>query len=132
MSLFWSIFKESFNLWCLLLMITLYHQTKILISFWYKRGLNLKSLIQPSETYFKKKKAKKKKKNLPVKLIETHILNYFLDILYHCILFTLSFISYLNIKWNTVFFTICWQPKIVIKSIINNRYVVKMMENYMK
>ena len=31
-------------------MIALYHQTKTLISFWYKRGLNPKSLIQPSET----------------------------------------------------------------------------------
>ena len=28
----------------------LYHQTKIPIGFWYKRGLNPKSLIQPSET----------------------------------------------------------------------------------
>ena len=31
-------------------MIVFYHQTKILISFWCKRGLNLRSLIQPSET----------------------------------------------------------------------------------
>ena len=28
----------------------LYHQTKIPIGFWYRRGLNPKSLIQPSET----------------------------------------------------------------------------------
>ena len=38
---------------------TLYHQTKIPIGFWYRRGLNPKSLIQPSET-------------LPVKLTGTH------------------------------------------------------------
>ena len=31
-------------------MITLYHQTKIPISFWCRRGLNPRSLIQPSET----------------------------------------------------------------------------------
>ena len=50
--------RESFNLWRLLLMIALYHQTKIPISFWRRRGLNLRSLIQPSET-------------LPVELIGT-------------------------------------------------------------
>ena len=33
-----------------LLMITLYYQTKIPISFWCRRGLNPKSLIQPSKT----------------------------------------------------------------------------------
>ena len=104
-------------------MIIFYHQTKILISFWYKRRLNLKSFIQLLETYFSKKK--KKSKTLLVKLNRTHISNYFLDIPYHRILFTLSFISYLNIKWNKVFFTTCWQPKIVIKSIINNRYRLK-------
>ena len=31
-------------------MIAFYHQTKTPISFWYKRGLNHRSLIQPSET----------------------------------------------------------------------------------
>ena len=31
-------------------MITLYHQTNTPISFWYRQRLNLKSLIQPSET----------------------------------------------------------------------------------
>ena len=40
-------------------MIALYHQTKIPISFWCTRGLNSKSLIQPSET-------------LPVKLTRIH------------------------------------------------------------
>ena len=40
-------------------MIALYHQTKTPISFWRKRGLNPKSLIQPSEI-------------LPVKLTGTH------------------------------------------------------------
>ena len=43
-------FRESFNLWRPLLMITLYHQTKTPISFWCRRGLNPRSLIQPSET----------------------------------------------------------------------------------
>ena len=38
---------------------TLYHQTKIPIGFWYRRELNPKSLIQPSET-------------LPIKLTRTH------------------------------------------------------------
>ena len=40
-------------------MITLYHQTKTLISFWFRRKLNLGSLIQPSKT-------------LPVKPTGTH------------------------------------------------------------
>ena len=40
-------------------MIALYHQTKTPISFWRRWGLNLKSLIQPSET-------------LPVELAGTH------------------------------------------------------------
>ena len=31
-------------------MITIYHHTKISISFWYRQGLNLRSLIQLSET----------------------------------------------------------------------------------
>ena len=33
-------FWEIFNLWCFLLMIIFYHQTKTLIDFWYKRWLN--------------------------------------------------------------------------------------------
>ena len=33
-----------------LLMIALYYQIKISIKFWYKWGLNPRSLIQPSET----------------------------------------------------------------------------------
>ena len=41
-------------------MITLYHQTKTPISFWCRRGLNPRSLIQPSET-------------LQVELTGTHI-----------------------------------------------------------
>ena len=40
-------------------MIVFYHQTKIPINFWCRRGLNPRSFIQPSET-------------LPVELIETH------------------------------------------------------------
>ena len=55
--------RESFNLWSLFLMITLYQPTKILISFWYRRGLNHRSLIQLSET-------------LPVKLTGTHVNQY--------------------------------------------------------
>ena len=43
-------FWESFNLWRPLLMIALYHQIKTPISFWCRRGLNPRSLIQPSET----------------------------------------------------------------------------------
>ena len=54
-----NFFLESFNLWRPLLMIALYHQTKTPISFWCKRGMNPRSLIQPSET-------------LPVELTETH------------------------------------------------------------
>ena len=42
-------FLESFNLWRPLLMIDLYHQTKTLISFWYRQRLNPKSLIQPTK-----------------------------------------------------------------------------------
>ena len=54
-------FIENFNLCRPLLMITHYHQTKTLISFWCRRRLNSKSFIQPSET-------------LPVELIGIHIL----------------------------------------------------------
>ena len=43
-----------------------YHQTKTTIGFWYRRGLNPRSLIQPLET-------------LPVELTRTH--PYFLNIL---------------------------------------------------
>ena len=57
---FFCFFSESFNLFCPLLMSILYHQTKISISFWCRRGLNPKSLIQPSET-------------LLVELVETHL-----------------------------------------------------------
>ena len=42
--------KENFNLWRPLLMIILYHQIKIPINFWCRWRLNLKSLIQQSET----------------------------------------------------------------------------------
>ena len=43
-------------------MIALYHQTKTPIGFWCKQGMNLKSLIQPSET-------------LLVKLTRTKVVN---------------------------------------------------------
>ena len=46
-------------------MIALYHQTNTPISFWCRRGLNPRSLIQPSET-------------LPVELTGTHIITYYL------------------------------------------------------
>ena len=36
------------------------------------------------------------------------------------------------IKHSFFFLTICWQPSIVIKSIINYKYVVKTIENYME
>ena len=38
--------RESFNLW----QVVLYYQIKILISFWYRWGLNSRSLIQLLET----------------------------------------------------------------------------------
>ena len=60
--------RKSFNLWRPLLMIALYHQTKTPISFWCRRGLNLRSLIQPSET-------------LPIELARTHKTHIFLNAL---------------------------------------------------
>ena len=42
-------FRESFNLWRLLLMIAFYHQTKTPINFWWKQELNPISLIQLSK-----------------------------------------------------------------------------------
>ena len=56
---FFLSFLESYNLWRLLLMIALYRQTKTPINFWYRQGLNPRSLIQPSNT-------------LLVELTETH------------------------------------------------------------
>ena len=50
--------RNSFNLWRPLLKIALYHQTKTPVSFCCRRGLNRRSLIQPSET-------------LPVELVGT-------------------------------------------------------------
>ena len=44
-----TFFLESFNVWHSLLISALYHQIKTPISFWYRRGLNPRSLIQPSE-----------------------------------------------------------------------------------
>ena len=45
-----NFFLEGLNIWHPLLIIALYYQTKIPISFWCWRGLNLRSLIQPLET----------------------------------------------------------------------------------
>ena len=56
---FFVFLRENFNLWHPLLMIALYHQTKTPISFWYRQGLNPRSLIQPS-------------KSLPIELTGTH------------------------------------------------------------
>ena len=53
------VFWGNFNLWRSLLMVALYHQTKTPISFWCSRELNLRSLIQPSDT-------------LPIELTRTH------------------------------------------------------------
>ena len=52
-------FLENFNLWRSLLMIAFYYQIKTPIGFWCRRGLNPRSLIQPSKT-------------LPVELTRTH------------------------------------------------------------
>ena len=49
-SFFFHFFLENFNLRRLLLMIAHYHQNKTPISFWCKRELNSRSLIQPSKT----------------------------------------------------------------------------------
>ena len=60
---------ENFNLWRLLLIIAPYYQTKTLIGFWYRRKLNTRSLIQPSEI-------------LPIKQTETHKNIYNFDLTY--------------------------------------------------
>ena len=73
-------FLESFNLWRLLLIIALYHQTKTPISFYCRRGLNSRSLIQPLET-------------LPVKLTGTH--HWYLQVSFYFLLIYL-FILLLN------------------------------------
>ena len=57
-------FLESFNLQRPLFVITLYHQIKIPISFWCRRELNSRSLIQSSET-------------LPIELTRTHYVGVF-------------------------------------------------------
>ena len=57
--MFFFFLRENFNLWRPLLIIALYHQIKTPISFWCRQELNLRSLIQPSET-------------LPVELAKTH------------------------------------------------------------
>ena len=54
-----NIFWDSFNLWCPLLIIVLYHQIKTSICFWCRKKLNPRSLIQLLET-------------LPVELTWTH------------------------------------------------------------
>ena len=56
---FFFFLRDSFNVWRPLLIIDLYYQIKTPISFLCKQGLNLRSLIQPSEI-------------LPIEQIETH------------------------------------------------------------
>ena len=62
---------------CPLLMIAHYHQTKTPISFWCRRELNPRSLIQPSET-------------LPVELTGTHVLFETLFLSLHGIIYLLK------------------------------------------
>ena len=80
-------------LWCPLLMITLYHQIKTPISFWCRRGLNPRSLIQALDI-------------LPVDLPRTHkyissyskaFLNSFYTINKKILLFRFQFLAYQNI-----------------------------------
>ena len=60
-----SFFLREFQSMTTVLMIIIYHQIKILISFWCRRGLNPRSLIQSSEI-------------LPVELIGTYSILSFL------------------------------------------------------
>ena len=57
---FFLFFLENFNLWRPLLMIIIYHQIKISISFWCRREMDPRSLIQPS-------------KILSIELTRTHV-----------------------------------------------------------
>ena len=72
--LFFFFLRESFNIWHLLLMIVLYHQTKTPISFWCRCRLSSRSFIQLSET-------------LPVKLARTHTYHLFISIFNNIVLF---------------------------------------------
>ena len=76
-------------------MIAFCHQTKTPISFWCRRGLNPKSLIQPSET-------------LPVELVRTHNFLVSLLVFYQLIFF----LSHLN---NSFVFELmrAWEPSTV-------------------
>ena len=56
---FFFFIKNNFNLWRPLLIITFYYHIKISIGFWYRRKLNIGSLIQPLDI-------------LPVELTRTH------------------------------------------------------------
>ena len=76
------------------LIIALYYQTKTPISFWCRRGLNPKFLIQPSEI-------------LPVELIETHLFSLLLIAFVLFIYFFDIILSYfgseiLNLYQNTI------------------------------
>ena len=83
------IFLKSFNLWFLLLMITLSYQTKTLIGFGSRQRLNPRSLIQLSET-------------LPIKLTRTHkniiILKYVIKLKWHTLICRSSGKSNLPLK----------------------------------
>ena len=78
-------FRESFNLWRPLLMIAHYHQIKTPISFWCRRRLNFRSLIQPSET-------------LPVELTETHENGIIIFIDLHCTINVRFFFFFLGVN----------------------------------
>ena len=67
---FWNFFLCSFNLWCLLLIITLYHQTKISIFFVFFGRWELSPIF-----FMCQQKKKKKKKKKPVVLISFYSLN---------------------------------------------------------
>ena len=100
----------------------LYHQTKTPISFWCRRGLNSRSLIQPSET-------------LPVELTGTHMIyielnNNFLEWLVRVnILYTIFVIVYnllRSFRWK---FTSLRYNKIFI--LINSQNVLLLQHKYL-
>ena len=98
-------FLESFNLWRPLLMIALYHQTKTLISFWCRRRLNPRSLIQLS-------------KILLVKLTRIHSQT---DILksYYIIILRFSIFTFF-FKFKVILSLITW---LFIVSLVGNLYL---------
>ena len=101
-----SFFWKSLNLWCPLLMIVLYHQTKTPISIWCKSKLNPRSLIQPLEI-------------LPDELTGTHMFNHIIVLgssstlrpyffLENHLFFHLSIILVINKAEGPVTLWVCW------------------------